>query len=254
MTRLSNKTKVDNLFKPSTEGYSRKVLVKEIVNSGLKWSKNGNGRRGIYFGDHRYNWKVERGSGRTVISLQLNGLNESIAFNQTIRKDIKDEFTFRDTDSFKNNILYKDIKNSNSVCICVRQNRFSEKKRILTKDDNEKSLIFINEQINYIKKAIDMIKSKVTDPKFFLWSNGNIKLSNYFPNNEYTFVSTNKIGLDLFLMTQAKHFIVIPSSYNWWGAWLNKNENGIILRPSHDHFSNFSLNNENFWPSSWSIV
>ena len=26
---------------------------------------------------------------------------------------------------------------------------------------------------------------------------------------------------DLYLMSQAKHFVVIPSSYNWWGAWLN---------------------------------
>ena len=27
------------------------------------------------------------------------------------------------------------------------------------------------DQIEYIKKAINVIKSKITDPKFFLWSN-----------------------------------------------------------------------------------
>ena len=115
MTRLSNKTKVDNLFQPSTEGYSRKVLVKEIVNSGLKWSKNGNGRRGIYFGDHRYNWKVERGSGRTVISLQLNGLNESIAFNQTIRKDIKDELYKGTKSNFAPNCIVPLVDNDKEI-------------------------------------------------------------------------------------------------------------------------------------------
>ena len=52
-------------------------------------------------------------------------------------------------------------------------------------------------------------------------------------------------------MTQAKHFIVIPSSYNWWGSWLSENHNKIILRPSSAFFSDFKTNNKDYWPNNW---
>ena len=55
-------------------------------------------------------------------------------------------------------------------------------------------------------------------------------------------------------MTQAKHFIVIPSSFNWWGAWLADRKEKIVLRPSDSHFFNFRLSNKDFWPNSWTII
>ena len=39
----------------------------------------------------KYKWVAERGKGNKVISLKLDGLNESVILNQTIRKDIKDK-------------------------------------------------------------------------------------------------------------------------------------------------------------------
>ena len=90
MVKLSNLEKVDTLFQPDVNGYSRFVSVDEIMNSNLTWSKNGNGRRNVYFQVQKYKWVAERGKGNKVISLKLDGLNESIILNQTIRKDIKD--------------------------------------------------------------------------------------------------------------------------------------------------------------------
>ena len=187
-------------------------------------------------------------------SLHVEGHFETERYFDNYRNEIREEYTFKNIDSLKNNAFYKDIKNSNSVCICVRQHRFSERKRDITKKDDENSLIFTKEQINYIKRAVDIIKTKVSNPKFFLWSNDYKNLNNYFSKNEYVTVSTNKIDSDLFLMTQAKHFVVIPSSYNWWGAWLGENKDKIVLRPSDSHFSNFRLNNKDFWPKSWTEV
>ena len=91
MAKLSNLEKVDTLFQPDKNGYSRKVSREEIENSNLTWSKNGNGRRNVYFQVQKYKWVAERGKGNKVISLKLDGFNESIILNQTIRKDIKDK-------------------------------------------------------------------------------------------------------------------------------------------------------------------
>jgi len=52
-------------------------------------------------------------------------------------------------------------------------------------------------------------------------------------------------------MTQAKHFIVVPSAFNWWGSWLSRFDDKIILRPSKHLFSNFQISNVDYWPENW---
>ena len=193
-------------------------------------------------------------SGNFNDKLFVEGHFESEKYFNSHINDIKTEFSFKNYKSFENNQIYQNIKNSESVSICVRQHRFSERKRAITSKDNENSLIFTKDQIKYIEKSINLIKTKVTNPKFFLWSNDLKGLNNYFPYNQFTYVSTNSVDLDLFLMSQSKHSIVIPSSFNWWGAWLGKSSKSIVIRPSDDHFSNFNVNNKDFWPKDWLVV
>ena len=193
-------------------------------------------------------------SGNFKDKLFVEGHFESEKYFNSHINEIKNEFSFKNYKSFENNQIFNSIKNSESVSICIRQNRFSERKRAITSKDDENSLIFTKDQVKYIEKSINLIKSKVTNPKFFLWSNDLKGLNNYFPDNQFTSVSTNKVDYDLFLMSQSKHSIVIPSSFNWWGAWLGKSSKSIVIRPSNDHFSNFNVNNKDFWPKDWLVV
>ena len=57
--------------------------------------------------------------------------------------------------------------------------------------------------------------------------------------------------LSLYLLKHCHHHIVTPSSFNWWGAWLSMNSDKIITRPSESFFSEFKLNNLDFWPENW---
>ena len=199
-----------------------------------------------------FNDKILSGNFRD--KLFVEGHFESEKYFNSHINEIKNEFSFKNYKSFENNQIFNSIKNSESVSICIRQNRFSERKRAITSKDDENSLIFTKDQVKYIEKSINLIKSKVTNPKFFLWSNDLKGLNNYFPDNQFTSVSTSKVDYDLFLMSQSKHSIVIPSSFNWWGAWLGKSSKSIVIRPSNDHFSNFNVNNKDFWPKDWLVV
>ena len=190
--------------------------------------------------------------------LYVEGHFESSKYFLDFKDEIIKQFSFVNANHYKKNQYYDLIKNSNSVSICVRQNRFSEKIRNINILDKKKSDIFTQEQIKYIQKSTLFIEKKIDNPKFFLWSNDYSDLEKYFPQNKYTFVknSNNQIigkrsSLDLFLMTQCKNFIVSPSSYNWWGAYLSNNINKIIIRPNENNFSNYKINNIDFWPDSW---
>ena len=48
----------------------------------------------------------------------------------------------------------------------------------------------------------------------------------------------NKILNDFDLFKYSKHFIVGPTSFHWWGAWLNNNPDKICIRPSNINPSN----------------
>ncbi len=184
-------------------------------------------------------------------NLYIEGYYESEKYFLKYKDDIRKEFAFKNKDKYIDHPLYNQIKNSNSVCVCLRQNRFSEGKSKISMKDNEMSKVFSNEQSNYIKYSINKFKQKMPNAKFFLWSNDYKELSKYLPLNELNIVSTNKIDLDLFLMTQAKHYIVIPSSFNWWGCWLSENKEKIVFRPSNNIFTHYKINNIDFWPENW---
>ena len=94
MPKLSNYEKVRNLFKPDAAGVSKWISVDEFSTVELNWSKNGNGRHGVYFNVPQYIWEKKVGghSGRTVTHLRTAGFNNVEAFDQNISQKVKKHF------------------------------------------------------------------------------------------------------------------------------------------------------------------
>ena len=149
----------------------------------------------------------------------------------------------------ENNSLINRIKSSNSVSLHIRRDRFSDQVKSKTTKNIKKSDIFTEDIINYINNSIDFINSKVQNPEYFIWSNNHdniVPLLNKIKAKNYTLVNNDVIN-DFNLFRYCKHFVVGPSSFHWWGAWLNENPGKICTRPSNINPSN----NENFWPNDW---
>ena len=186
--------------------------------------------------------------------IYIRGHFESEKYFLNYKESILREFSFKNKKQYQNNSYYKYILNNNIVAITIRQNRFNERNHSQTTDLllKNKSDTFLIKQIKYIKKAVSYFKNKVKNPKFLIWSNDFSNLDKYFSNN-FIFVKNhnkNKDLTDLYLLTHCKYFIVSPSTFSWWGAWLSKKKGKICVRPKNLNVSN----NKDFWPKEWKSI
>ena len=144
-----------------------------------------------------------------------------------IHDDILAAFKFKEFKDKRNKALADRLTDINSVSIHIRRGDYINDK-----------LFKGTCGIEYYKNAIDEI-NKMTVPALFcifsndiLWCNKNIEpLLN---GKEAIYVDWNT-GSDYFrdmqLMTKCKHCIIANSSFSWWGAWLNNNNDKIVIAP-----------------------
>tara|TARA_Y100000389_G_C17457104_1_gene518885 strand:- start:105 stop:1019 length:915 start_codon:yes stop_codon:yes gene_type:complete len=182
----------------------------------------------------------------------LDGNFESEKYFSSFRKDLFKEFNIKNPNQFYDNKYLKIINNSNVISICIRQNRFSESIRNKNSENAiNKSNHFVKQTVEYINKSIVFFENKVQNPIYLIWSNNFSGLENFFDSNKFIFVKNNdnKILTDFYLLTKCKYFIVGPSTFHWWGAWLSKYENKICVRPSNINLN--PSNNIDYWPTNW---
>ncbi len=110
--------------------------------------------------------------------------------------------------------------------------------------------------LEYYQEAIKSIKTKVSEPKFFIfsddpdWARANLPLEPH----EIEIVSNQSLAdhEELILMSHCQHQIIANSSFSWWGAWLNKNTDKIVIAPkqwfSHDREA------IDLMPASWLTI
>ena len=192
-------------------------------------------------------------------NMYVEGYFESEKYFLNYKRSLSNQFKFKNADIYKNNLYFDNISKSNSVALCIRQNRFIEGINNNNEVNRKKSWNYTLEQIEYINKSVQIIKSKISNAKFFLWSNDFQNLESNFFDFDYQNINLNNVNdsidktiLGLYLLTNCKHYVVTGSSFNWWGAWLSANQNKIIIRPSH--FKNFTFNNKDLWPENWLSV
>ena len=62
-----------------------------------------------------------------------------------------------------------------------------------------------------------------------------------FVDNSNILDEVEKMHLDLYLMTKCKHYAVIPSAFNWWGAWLSNYKDKHVIRPKDNYFKHLKI-------------
>tara|TARA_B110001454_G_C12688617_1_gene421333 strand:+ start:152 stop:1096 length:945 start_codon:yes stop_codon:yes gene_type:complete len=239
-------------------GYLRRKILKKInpyIKNKVIFVEPKNAEKITRYNEEIYNLKLSK-------NVFVEGYFESEKYFSNIKDKINSEFKFLNEAKYQKSAYLNEIIESNSVSICLRQNRFIEGVNKDNELNKKKSVKFTNEQIEYINKSISYIKKNVQKSTFFIWSNNltdledsafDEKINKVIHDNEFT-KNLDKRALDMYLISQCNHHIVIPSSFNWWGAWLSNKQNKIVCRPSNDFFTDFKINNLDFWPSNWKEI
>ena len=236
-------------------GYLKRKILKKInpyIKNKVIFIEPKNTEKITRYNEEIYNLKLSE-------NVFVEGYFESEKYFVDIKDKISSEFKFLNEAKYQKSAYFNEINKSNSVSICLRQNRFIEGINRNNELNKKKSVKYSNEQIEYINQSISYIQKNVQKPTFFIWSNDSIglednafdeKINKVIHDNEFT-KNLDKRALDMYLISQCNHHIVIPSSFNWWGAWLSKKQNKIVCRPSDNYFTDFRINNLDFWPSNW---
>lgn len=156
-------------------------------------------------------------------NIYLSGYFQSEKYFSFIKNKIADIYTFPDLIDAKNLEIKDFISKSNSVSLHIRRGDYLKSKYLKG---------ICNE--TYYNKAVSYILNKVHNPVFFVfsddidWCKNNLALKNVF-------YVQNNIGInsyiDMQLMSMCNHNIIANSTFSWWGAWLNKNEDKIVVAP-----------------------
>lgn len=71
------------------------------------------------------------------------------------------------------------------------------------------------------------------DSIFLVFSDDSEWCKKNFPQGNYVFIEGQKDYEDLCLMTLCDHNCIANSTFSWWGAWLNKNPEKIVVAPKN---------------------
>jgi hypothetical protein len=176
----------------------------------------------------------------------LDGYWQSELYFKNYSKEIKKIFNFSELDK-QNNLIANDISKNNSISIHIRRGDF------LLKRNNNHNI----DLKDYYLKAIGKSSKCFKNPKYFIFTDDPLWVTeNFILDYSYIIVDVNygtKSFFDMHLMSLCKSNIIANSSFSWWSAWLNNNEDKIVYAPK-DWFNDKSICTDHLIPNSWNIL
>lgn len=143
------------------------------------------------------------------------------------RDQLLHEFRFLKPLNEKNSQIVTDMQREESVGIHIRRGDYLKEKQYQGICEKE-----------YYAEAIGMMRNRFKTPRFYVFSNDVVwcqeNLTQLFGDAPIVFVDWNtgeKSYCDMQLMTYCKGLIIANSSFSWWGAFLNQQENVYVIAP-----------------------
>lgn len=141
------------------------------------------------------------------------------------RQMLLNDFTFKGQMDDRNYSVAKEISSCNSVSIHIRRGDYLNQGYLAV------------QELDYYRKAMNYIQERENEITYYIFSDDLQWCKENF-DNEYNlyYVDVNSHGKaynDMRLMSLCKHNIIANSSFSWWAAWLNTNNDKIVIAPKN---------------------
>ena len=107
--------------------------------------------------------------------------------------------------------------------------------------------------VSYYREAVELVTEKAGRAEIFVFSDDIDWCKREFtiPGCKLHYVDHNSRGSeDMRLMSSCRHHILANSSFSWWGAWLNRDPEKIVVAPTR-WFRDPSIDTSDLLPDSW---
>lgn len=225
-TQVSNNTKRSYglYFYNIVENIALPEEIYDLTNQSLAGSRN---KRVITENVH-YSYNPIISDAKDIY---LIGYWQNENYFSRIQQDLQKEFSLK---SFYDTHLMDQVNKKSSVAVHVRRGDYFL---------NPKYSMYQVCDRRYYISCIDIMKEYISNPFFFFFSDDPEWVQeNIVPQKNFAMISGENENIDLWIMQNCKHFILSNSTFGWWGAWLSKSEDKIVLAPdkwvNNDIFNN----------------
>lgn len=160
------------------------------------------------------------------INSYIKGYFQSEKYFNDIREIILNEFTINsDISDYTKELENQIINSKNSCSLHIRRGDFINSTNINIHGSCD---------LAYYKKAIQYLEEKVQDVHYFIFSDDIAWVKENLVIENATYIENKEKRIpheDMYLMHLSQHNIIANSSFSWWGAWLNQNEEKIVIAP-----------------------
>jgi hypothetical protein len=168
----------------------------------------------------------------------IDGFFQSEKFFKHNRQHILEMF---ETPSFIKEIIdgkYPFIKNKRTSSLHIRRGDYVKHEQF----HPLQSLEYYNNAIQILKEKTDLFVVFSDD---IPWCKENLNIDNI------VYIENEKDYIELYLMSMCDNNVIANSSFSWWGAWLNKNENKIVIGPKKWFGPQIKSDPKDIIPDNW---
>ena len=157
----------------------------------------------------------------------LNGYFQSEKYFKHIEDTIRSEFKFKEETEKECAEKIKSIRNSDDTVLVSLHVRLGDYKVL---EHVYVPLI----KTGYYQQAITYMNNEFEGKpmKFVVFSDEPETCKQVFSGENVIFAEGGSQTQDMCLMSMCDHNIIANSSFSWWGAWLNTNENKKVVAPT----------------------
>lgn len=175
----------------------------------------------------------------------LKGYWQSEQYFKPIEKIIRQDFQLKSPLTPNYQSLSAQIQSSVSISIHIRRGDYAHNPHFNAR--------YGSLTLEYYQRAVELIRLKVPDPLFFIFSDEPEWVQNNFCLESPSIIiqedGENSDVQQLYLMSLCNHHIIANSSYSWWGAWLGVSPDKIVISPSKWFASKNT--NKDLLPAEW---